>query len=333
MLCEGASADHPEVVAYQNDVAASHLNIGILYATTGRTDQAETAYRKSIEIREKLSKVNPEKVEYQRYLATAHNNLAVMFEGANRLPEAEGEYLKAIAAYERLARDHPDQVNCVAGVGNANSNLAGVLLLMGKKKEGRERLTLGARLLEEVSRRFPQHTETKLFLGGAYLNRADLAGLEKRHADALTDLDRAIPLLSGHQYQRLAKLKHAECLARLADHSRATAEVAAIIREGPTIGTSGQGDLFYNAACVHALAAAAVSKEQGRPPSEREVTAECYATSAVALLARARDSGYFQDPSALQELRKNPDLDPLRPRDDFRKWLMDASFPADPFAR
>ena len=113
---------------------------------------------------------------------------------ADRLPEAEAEYLRAISVYERMARSHPDQVDCVAGLGNANANLGGILLDIGRREAGLERLARGVDLLEDVIRRFPQHTETKLFLGGVYFNRASLAKSEKRHAEALADWDRAIPL-------------------------------------------------------------------------------------------------------------------------------------------
>ena len=38
------AADHPNVTAYQNRLAASHNNLGILYSATGRKDSAEKAY-------------------------------------------------------------------------------------------------------------------------------------------------------------------------------------------------------------------------------------------------------------------------------------------------
>jgi hypothetical protein len=32
-------------------------------------------------------------------------------------------------------------------------------------------------------------------------------------------------------------------------------------------------------------------------------------------------------------MRRDPDLDPLRPRADFQVFLLDLAFPADPFTR
>jgi hypothetical protein len=46
-------------------------------------------------------------------------------------------------------------------------------------------------------------------------------------------------------------------------------------------------------------------------------------------LRRAVAAGY----RSLDWMRRDPDLDPLRSRPDFRLLLMDLAFPADPLAR
>jgi pantothenate kinase-related protein Tda10 len=51
------------------------------------------------------------------------------------------------------------------------------------------------------------------------------------------------------------------------------------------------------------------------------LVAEQYATRAVALLVRSRDAGFFRDPAAREQFTKDADLDPLRSRDDFRKFV------------
>ena len=56
---------------------------------------------------------------------------------------------------------------------------------------------------------------------------------------------------------------------------------------------------------------------------------EAYADRAMATLRRAVAAGL----SDVALLRRDIDLDPLRPRRDFQELLMDLSFPADPFQR
>ena len=48
---------------------------------------------------------------------------------------------------------------------------------------------------------------------------------------------------------------------------------------------------------------------------------EHYARRAVELLTQARDRGFFQEPAKRAWLQKNPELEPLRSRDDFQKLL------------
>jgi hypothetical protein len=49
----------------------------------------------------------------------------------------------------------------------------------------------------------------------------------------------------------------------------------------------------------------------------------------MAILRRAIDGGYRE----VGLIRVEPELDPLRSRDDFRVLLLDLAFPADPFPR
>jgi hypothetical protein len=49
----------------------------------------------------------------------------------------------------------------------------------------------------------------------------------------------------------------------------------------------------------------------------------------MAALRRAVAAGFDN----VGHMRRDPDLDPLRPRRDFRELLMDLTFPADPFPR
>jgi hypothetical protein len=75
-------------------------------------------------------------------------------------------------------------------------------------------------------------------------------------------------------------------------------------------------DALYNAACFHARCAAAVAAA-GPPPAEDQVRQEKYAARAVVLLRQAVRAG-FKDGA---HLRRDPDLDALRGRADFRELL------------
>jgi hypothetical protein len=84
--------------------------------------------------------------------------------------------------------------------------------------------------------------------------------------------------------------------------------------------------MLYNLACIHSrlgtLAASELTGEAAR------AQADVHADRAIAALRRAVAAGYRQ----IKVIRKDPDLAPLRSRDDFQLILLDAAFPDDPFA-
>ncbi|HEV3021324.1 MAG TPA: hypothetical protein VGX76_02610 [Pirellulales bacterium] len=78
---------------------------------------------------------------------------------------------------------------------------------------------------------------------------------------------------------------------------------------------------FYNAACLNSLAAAALTVDRGVPDDPRSKTAEAFAASAMAHLRRAAKMGFFDVPANVEQFGKDTDLDALRDRDDFRRFV------------
>jgi len=113
------------------------------------------------------------------------------------------------------------------------------------------------------------------------------------------------PVVQGNEH--LTRDDYLLRLFALAAHDRqaeATASAYALSARWPE-----DGDTLYDCACVHALAASAVKGDA--------VLADRYAARAVALLPQAADAGYKD----AKTLRKNPDLNALQGRDDFKKLL------------
>src|SRR5262245_7804842 len=119
------------------------------------------------------------------------------------------------------------------------------------------------------------------------------------------DYGRAAELDKGPG-RNLSRLQRADCLARAGDLARAGAELAETLQQAskPT------AVFLYDAACVHGMLAGK-EKDSGR--------AETHAARAVALLRQAIAAGY----KAAAHMKKDPDLDPRRPRADFKPLLAD----------
>jgi hypothetical protein len=84
----------------------------------------------------------------------------------------------------------------------------------------------------------------------------------------------------------------------------------------------------YNLACAYAQCSTGTHRGE-RGLSAKQAGDEAYADRAMAALRRAVAAGYAN----VALIRRDLDLDPLRPRRDFQELLMDLSFPADPFRR
>ena len=62
--------DHPENAAYQDNLATSHNNLGVLYGTIRRTADAEAEHHQALAILEPLARDHPDVNAYRYDLAT-----------------------------------------------------------------------------------------------------------------------------------------------------------------------------------------------------------------------------------------------------------------------
>ena len=80
---------------------------------------------------------------------------------------------------------------------------------------------------------------------------------------------------------------------------------------------------LYNAARLLSLSSAAAAGDKGLPVPKRKELAERYATRAIGLLTDARVAGFFKNPENIAYTAKDPGLEALRTRADFKKFLQE----------
>jgi hypothetical protein len=115
----------------------------------------------------------------------------------------------------------------------------------------------------------------------------------------------------------------ADCLRHLGAHSKA--DRAAERLEQSAVNA---GDL-YNVACILSRWVPLAEKDSTLPEGKRRQVSADYATRAMAVLRKAVAAGYRD----LESLKNDPDLEPLRRRDDFNQLLAElptAKPPANP---
>src|SRR5262249_30031063 len=126
--------------------------------------------------------------------------------------------------------------------------------------------------------------------------------------------------LPRHPVFRQFLRNHLSNLTRVHRELKQPAEAARVAREWAELVRGDPADL-YNVACSLA-SCVPLAQGEARPS---------LAAEAVAMLERAVAAGWNNAGHPAHD----PDLDPLRDRDDFRRLLaelLDRGFPADPFA-
>jgi serine/threonine-protein kinase len=324
---ERLAREHPSMTEYQYSLAASHNSIGKLLIDTGRPVEALESYHRALAILERLARDNPAVVRFQNGLAFDHTNIGALLAIAGRPAEALESYRRALAIRERLAREHPTIVEHQSHLARGHLNIGAVLGSMGRDGEALESYRRALAIQERLAREHPSNPEYQGDLGASFHNIAQIQIDRGRWAEAGQQLDRAI----DHQRKALAAApRHPIYRQTLGKHlmsrvkvDRALGQTTRAIRTARELAalSSGDPDVLYDAACALAM---------GLPPApagdRAALDAEAMQRLREAVAAGWSDAGHTG---------RDPDLDLLRNRDDFRRLLahlFDRGFPADPFA-
>jgi tetratricopeptide (TPR) repeat protein len=314
--------EQPRVTPYRFQLAQVNHELGMFYQVR-EPAKAEAPYEEALTLREELCRDHRNMPAYQKDLAWTYNGLGDVYDATARPEKAAVAYEKSLGLWQELVKVHPQVVEYAVGLGTAYGRQASRLSDAGKTREALDWFERGIQTLEKAHRQEPQHAEAWQHLLDAYRNRAGLRTRLGQHAEALQDWDRTLTL-ADEQTRASLRLSRANSLARLGDHTRAVAEAAALTQDKPAAA------LGYNLACLWSLCSAAVGRDEKLPGAERTRLAGEYAARALVLLTRAREAGLFKNPSWVAQLKKDPDLDALRQRDDFKKLLAELEAPPVP---
>ena len=88
-------------------LAISHSNLGSLLSDTGRPQEAEAEYHRTLEVQEKLAADNPERPDFQLGVGQDLNRIGDVSCVTGQLPEAVAAFGRAASLYERLGMRRP----------------------------------------------------------------------------------------------------------------------------------------------------------------------------------------------------------------------------------
>ena len=114
---------HPEVTDYRSNLAASHISLGILYAGTGRSSEAEASYRRALELQERLAEQHPEVFRLPQRPCREPQQPGLLYADTGASSEAEASFCRALELRERLAEQHPEQIDDIVDLGGSYCNM------------------------------------------------------------------------------------------------------------------------------------------------------------------------------------------------------------------
>jgi tetratricopeptide (TPR) repeat protein len=309
-LQQKLAAEFPAMPGYREELARSHNNLGALLAGLGRRVEAEAAYRWALEVKEQLATEFPAVPEYRQGLAASHNNLGALLEGLGRGPQAEAAYRRALDLGEQLAAAFPAVPEYRTDLGGSQGNFGQLLRRNKQPQLALEWFDKAIATLQGVLRQVPGDVTTHGFLRNAHWGRAETLDALGRHAEAAADWDKVVEL-SPEQQRASFRLLGALSRVRAGQVGRALRAVEELAKDA-------DADTLYNAACVCALASAAVREQKDK-----------HSRRAVELLRQAVAKGYKD----VDHLKQDDDLSSLRGRDDFRKLLGEMDKPSPPLPK
>ncbi len=318
---------NPGVPEYQSTLALSYQNLGTIYSKTNRPEQAETAYQEAVRIQEKLAHNHTGVFQYQVSLANSYSKLYDLYTDTARQGQAQAFLDKALDIREKLFSEkllsaYPARAEVAVGLGGSYCNKANRLLTVdGKPEEALKWYDRAIRTLTTVLKQNMQHARAREYLRNTYGGQSEALLRLSRYTQALESLDRAIDLDNGQKRDDY-RWGRTNVLARMGKHTKATEELEEWAGKSKLTARD-----FYDAACVYSLSVLAVRKDAGLAQTDRDQLSEGYATRAVGLLEKAQKDGYFNRAGRVERLKKDPDLDPLRSREDFRKLLNELEKP------
>jgi tetratricopeptide (TPR) repeat protein len=242
-------------------------------------------YNKAIVILEQLVQVHPSVLSYASDLATCYHDLGLALDDLGQPEKAIDKYNKAIVITMRLVHDHPNVLSYVSTLANIHHNLGYALDHLGQSVKATDQYDKSIVIATHLVQDHPNVLSYARNLANSHFNRGKILAL------------------NGNV---VAALKDAEAMAGL---------------KFPDNQTEAKANSLYAVARLLSLASNAAAMETklskvGRP----ELVEQC-AKRAVELLTNLKSLGFLDDPDDIAFLKTDADLDALRQRPDFKKFL------------
>jgi serine/threonine-protein kinase len=338
--------------ALLNELAKSYLNMSYAQFAAGKTAESLRSRERARAIATQLVDDHPADLEQKALLANCHTDVAVVLDQIGRPEASLRAYQEGRAVLEAMVEANPAVWDHRKHLAETYKNLARILLTRGRPAEALDFAEKGRAILEALVAENPTITWFRWVLAENDRSFAALFLRLGRMADAQRQLERArenlaklvaddpsilefrSSLAAAHQELGVFLARTGRTDEALRGYEAARAIQEALVAESPSVTNLQQGlaETYplarYDLACDLALGVPLVGQAGGDRDDAVESRRQERSDRAIETLRRAIAQGYTF-PAIIS---RDTDLDPVRPRSDFRLLMMDLVMPADPFA-
>jgi tetratricopeptide (TPR) repeat protein len=317
------AADFPARPDFRQELVGSHNNRGYLLSDTGRLKEAEKDFEQALRIQKQLAADFPARSDFRQVLAVSHNNRGSLLSRTGRPKEAEQDYDQAVSIFKQLAADFPARPEFGQELAVSHTNLGAVLSRTVRLKEAEQEYDQALRIQKQLAADFPNQPDLRNDIAGTCVN---LALLHQQRGDFASSKRLLLEGQPHHLAALNANPRNPTHRQYYHNHLSALTSVhAGLLEQEDAVRTAeARRDLgwdapadAYNAACLLSLCIPIVAKHAKLDEKQRHEAAQFYADAAMKLLRAAVSKG-FEDAA---HMKKDTDLDPLHPREDFQKLI------------
>jgi tetratricopeptide (TPR) repeat protein/tRNA A-37 threonylcarbamoyl transferase component Bud32 len=303
--------------------AEGRWRVGNMRYSLGELKEAEKDYDEALSIYQQLAADFPARPDFRQGLAKCFHNRGVLLWHTGRPQEAEKDWNAALSIQKQLAAEFPSRPEFRQDLAWSHNGRGLLLSNTGRLQEAEKDYDQALSIQKQLVGDFPNQPDLRNELAGTCVN---LARLHRQHGNwaAATRL-----LLEGRPHH-LAALKanprhptyrefYRKHLAALTSVHAGLLEQEDAVRTAETcrdLGWDAPEDAYY-AACGLSLCVGGVAKHDKLDAKQRQAAAQFYADAAMKLLREAVSKGYKE----VRLIKRDPDLDPLRQREDFQKLV------------
>ncbi len=341
---------YPARPEYRSDLARSFNNLGIMHRSNSQRTLGALDWTRALALREQIVREQPDSFLARRDLAQSLQNLGNWYrEKGGQDEQVEELYRRALAIQNSLALEAPEAARLQAGPGftpfvldparvrydlaYTYFNLGGFYIDIGKSARADEILQQALGHLDRLVRDQPGRAGYRQLLSKTHyevgrLHQSDgqltrTAAAWNRSRELLEVLVREHPADGNYRYNLGLTLRSLSVAAAAIGQPAAAAEARRsaheveeqLIREHP------ESKSYYFDAAQTYMSCSTTLVPSASGSVDRRAFAESCGGLAVGMLVEAEKSGYFRNLEAVERLKTDNTLDPLRSRDGFRQLL------------